>query len=285
MSAIKQTTRRIINAILEPRGFQLTRFHPEMQARSMLSDEMLAIQGELFLGELTTALTPFGLRPRDSLSVGEILSFSKQLKSCPVKQQAGGGGHNMGMLVWSMIKCVEPREIIESGVFRGFTTWVLRSAAPSTDIHSFDVSFDELQWRDGQTQYHQSDWATVVPESLTGGVRKLAFFDDHQSQWRRIREAASRGVEFVVFDDSYPAWALHADADAAFPTLEMLFDSSLAQDQEVAWQTECGHFRYRFNAKEAQATRALIADWVRLPNLQKIFGYRPANLIAARIRI
>jgi hypothetical protein len=285
MGATKQKIRRIMNSILEPRGFQLMRFHPEMQTRSMLSNEMLATQGELFLGELTSALAPFGIRPRDSLSVDEILAFSKHLKSCPVKQQAGGGGHNMGMLLWSMIKCFEPAEIIESGVFRGFTTWVLRGAAPSTPILSFDVSFAELQWRDGQTQYHQADWATVVPENLTGDVRKLAFFDDHQSQWRRIREAASRGVEFVVFDDSYPAWSLHADADAAFPTIEMLFGSSLTNGQEVAWQTECGHFRYRFNDQEAQATRALIGEWVRLPNLQKIFGYRPANLIAAQIRI
>jgi hypothetical protein len=114
--------------------------------------------------------------------------------------------------------------------------------------------------------------------------RKLAFFDDHQSQWRRIREAAARGFEFVIFDDSFPAWSLHADADAACPTVDMLFDDALTDGQEVSWRTECGKFQYRFNAREAEETRALVSAWVRLPDLQRTFGYKPANLVALKLK-
>lgn len=281
---MKQTLRRAINAMLEPRGFQLTRFVPELQSRGMISDQLLTLQSAMFVSEVNSALKSFGFTPPEDISVEEASSFSHLLRSCPVRQQAGGGGHNMAMLLWYMAKCIQPSEIIESGVFRGFSTWVLRNAAPLAKVVSCDVSFAELKWRDELTEYHCCDWAKVVPSCHGSTIRRMVFFDDHQSQWKRIREASERGVEFAIFDDSYPSWCLHADADAAFPTIDMLFDRGLHDGQEVVWRTECGMFRYSFDSAEADATRNLIAAWVRLPSLHAIFGYKPANLVAVRLK-
>jgi hypothetical protein len=283
MSVLKQKARRYVNSILEPCGFQLIRFRPELQSRSMFTSAILTSQSERFLGQITSALTPLGLGANGSISVEAIAAFSRELSHCPVKQQAGGGGHNVALLLWTVIQCIQPEEIIESGVFKGFTTWVMRKAAPSARIRSFDISFAELKWRDGKTEYHEMDWTKVIPRMHGKRVRRAAFFDDHQSQWRRIRESMERGIEFVVFDDSYPTGCVHADANAACPTVDMLFDEALEDGQEIAWKTECGTFRYRFDLAEAQATRQLVSSWVRLPDLQMTFGYKPANLVVVKL--
>ena len=284
MGIIKQKTRRFLNGFLEARGFQLTRFSPELSSKCMQSDKMLQLQAVRFIEQMRGPLECLAIREASSMSIEEVLSFSKHLSTSPVQQDSGGGSHNLAILLWYLIRCIEPCEIVESGVFRGFTTWVLRSANSAGRVVAFDVSFAERKWKDPATEYHERDWASVIPISSAMDPRRLAFFDDHQSQWRRIREAAARGFEFVIFDDSFPAWCLHGDADAAFPTVDMLFDDALTDGQEVAWRTECGSFQYRFNAGEAEETRALVSAWVRLPDLQATFGYKPANLVALRLR-
>lgn len=284
MGIIKQKTRRVVNSCLERCGLQLTRFTPELSSKRMQTEMMLQLQAARFIEGMRPPLQRLGIREPNSMSIDEVLSFSKHLGSSPVQQQSGGGGHNLAMLLWYLVKCIEPSEVVESGVFRGFTTWVLRNSSAAARIVSFDVSFAERKWKDVTTEYHERDWTLVIPTSPMIGRCKLAFFDDHQSQWRRIREAAARGFEFVIFDDSLPAWCLHSDADAAFPTVDMLFDDALTDGQCVAWRTECGSFQYRFNAGEAEETRALVSAWVRLPDLQATFGYKPANLVALRLR-
>lgn len=279
----KAALRRAVNRRLEPIGFTFQRFQPELKFRSMESPAVRQRQIRAFRQAMIEALRQFPTLV-DRLPQGsEIETFISNLKACPVGQDRGGGGFSAAMLLWTIAKTLNPALIVESGVFRGFTTWVLRNACPKARQYAFDISFAERQRIEEGVQYHEDDWMTISVEAVDG-ESSLIYFDDHVDQWRRIREAAERGFRYLIFDDSLPSTALHNDGWAAAPTVDMLFEEEIEDGETIEWRTECGRFHYRYDRRLADETRALVAGHVRLPDLRFIFGYASANLIFVSLR-
>ena len=279
----KAQARRLINRSLEPAGFTLRRFLPEMAVRSMESTSVRQRQIAAFRQELAQSLVDFPELDVGILQDTDIAAFAAELPRCPVHQDTGGGGFSAAMLLWATGRMLKPELVVESGVFRGFTTWVLRQASPQARQYAFDISFAERQRVETGVEYHEHDWMSV-PLQAPSGTSALIYFDDHVDQWRRIREAAARGFRYLVFDDSLPSTALHNDGWAAAPTVDMLFETDIADGEEIRWRTECGPFSYRYDAAQASATRALVRRHVRLPDLRFVFGYAPANLVLVELK-
>jgi len=275
---LKAWARRSINSVLEPMGFHFSRFLPEQSSRAMVTEDVRCRQIRLFKDALRSSLVGFDALNVEVLNENEIKKFILDLRECPIRQTGGGGGFNTAILLWSVIRILEPALIVESGIFRGFTTWVNKQAAQRAEIHAFDISFAELKIRIPDVQYHQCDWCSYELNARSD-CNSLVYFDDHVNQWKRLTEAAKRGFRYVLFDDSFPAIALHRDGQSAAPTIDMLFDEELADGDSITWKTECGNFIYRYDAHTAELTRRLIKHSIRLPDLGFIFGYTPANLI------
>jgi hypothetical protein len=275
--SVKALIRIQLNRALEPLGFQVSRFEPETTSRRMLSPLLQIRQIECLRRELEAALADFPDLRLDSVEDKNFTVFLDALSGCPVRQQHGGSGVNAALILWALAQMIQPSLIVESGVLRGFTSWVLEKSAPGAEIHSFDISFADLRFRGPRIHYHQADWMTVnlfAPDR----DRSLAFFDDHVDQWTRVREAAATGFRYLVFDDSLPANALHGDGNAACPTLDMLFDDGLTDGELIEWETGAGRFSFRYDRTMALATRKAIRSCVRLPSLHLSTGYYPANL-------
>ena len=273
----KANLRRGINNILEPAGFSIARFSPEMAARRMESPRIRARQAMDFLQQLNQALAGFPALETARLTEADVKGFMDQVVANPVRQTRGGGGFNAAMLLWAICRLIEPRLVIESGVFRGFSTWVLRQGSPDARQFAFDVSFAELHHRLDPVTYIEADWLTA-DLSAPNGESALIYFDDHVDQWRRVREAHARGFRWLIFDDSLPVTALHNDGEAASPTIDMLFDPLCADSEEIKWRTECGTFSFTYSTAIAQETRSCVSRHIRLPDLRFVFGYQGANL-------
>lgn len=278
----KAQTRRLINRGLEPAGFTLRRFLPELRVRAMQSPQVRARQITAFRTALGHSLVDFPEIAGNLPDEAAIAAFMDALPQCPVGQDTGGGGFSAAMLLWTIARALRPELVVESGVYRGFTTWLLRQTCPAAQQHAFDISFAERQRIEPGVHYHEQDWMTLNL-SCPAQTPALIYFDDHVDQWRRVREAAARGFRYLVFDDSLPSLALHNDGQAAVPTIDMLFENDLADGEEIRWRTECGPFQYRHDAPLAAQTRARVQHHVRLPDLRFIFGYAPANLILVEI--
>ena len=278
----KEQVRRLLDRTLEPVGFTLRRFRPEIRVRSMESPQVRTRQIAAFLTSMEQSLVGFPELVGELPTEPEIERFMEALPLCPVLQDGGGAGWSAGMLLWAIARSLKPELIVESGVYRGFTTWVLHQACPQARQYAFDISFAERRRLEPGMVYHESDWMDL-PLYCKGQVSALIYFDDHVDQWRRIREAAARGFRYLIFDDSFPSTALHNDGLAPVPTIDMLFEDWLEDGEEVRWRTECGSFAYRYDARMAEETRRLVTNYVRLPDLRFVFGYAPANLVLVKV--
>ncbi|HXF08261.1 MAG TPA: hypothetical protein VNK45_07035 [Candidatus Acidoferrales bacterium] len=187
----KAQARRMINRVLEPAGFTLRHFQPEMRFREMISPQVRMRQIEAFLAAMTESLANFPELASQLPSAAQIRTFTEALPRCPVAQDTGGGGFSAAMLLWTIARAIEPALVVESGTFRGFTTWVLRQAVPQARQYAFDISFAERQQLEEGVSYHEHDWMDL-PLNCPAQTTALIYFDDHVDQWQRIREAAPR---------------------------------------------------------------------------------------------
>lgn len=197
----------------------------------------------------------------------------------PVQDNEGGTKFCDSFWIYLLGRSIGPDFIVESGVHRGHSTWLLRQGGPRAEMHCFDVSFRNLVWRDDGAVYHENDWmADGVTAPETANV--LAYFDDHISHARRIVEAHARGFRTLLFDDDFPAHHLHATGHPPLPTLAMIADDTLKDGDEITWYRHGTAKSWKVDIATHHAARALIAHYAKTPDLGPLLRMRPQSGIA-----
>ncbi|XP_058780557.1 uncharacterized protein LOC131654151 [Vicia villosa] len=137
----------------------------------------------------------------------------------PIKNNMYGMGLDHSFGLWFIARWLKPDLMIESGAFKGHSTWVLRQAMPDTHIISITPRHPEKYLKkgpayvDGNCTYFAGkdfvdfgsiDWPTVMSkQGITDLSRVLIFFDDHQNELKRIEQALKAGFRHLVFEDNY----------------------------------------------------------------------------------
>jgi hypothetical protein len=117
------------------------------------------------------------------------------------------------------IREIAPKLIIESGTWRGFSTWVMRQAAPEAKIISLDPIFSlgycldaakigQVYWPADQER-SGSDFSCCGLEFMAKPNPSLVLFDDHQNKIHRLQQAIQKGFQRIIFDDNLPGQATH----------------------------------------------------------------------------
>merc|ERR1712113_658560 len=115
------------------------------------------------------------------------------------------GNANHAFALWSVVRTLKPKHIIESGVWCGQTSWLLRQAAgPGTWIYPLDPRpMSMFAYRDNassRSRYFtgqafkdlsEVDWGSLIPAEDKSRV--LVVLDDHQSCTRRVKELLAHG--------------------------------------------------------------------------------------------
>jgi hypothetical protein len=263
--------------MLRPAGFELNRFRYESD--SVPITESMRTAALLRVVKTLNEAPPVFLNIDWSASKIERCAreFFEAFRRCPIKQGIGGCGFNAGLLLFISARIAQPRLIVESGTFQGYTSWVFQTACPDADIHCFDISFVNRLWHHPKIRYHQHDWAEkALPFSVP--ANSLGFFDDHISQAQRVIEATERGFTRLIFDDNLPLHALHRDGLPAVPTIDMVFDESLKEGDEFDWVSAGRNFRYQHSAAVVGRARSAIERVIHGPELLNETGYPSANL-------
>ncbi|QCE08976.1 hypothetical protein DEO72_LG10g195 [Vigna unguiculata] len=137
----------------------------------------------------------------------------------PIKNNMYGMGFDHSFGLWFIAHWLKPILMIESGAFKGHSTWVLRQAMPDTPIISLSPRHPEKYLKkgpayvDGNCTYFAGkdfvdfgsvDWPKVMKErGILDLSQVLIFFDDHQNELKRIEQALKAGFHHLVFEDNY----------------------------------------------------------------------------------
>lgn len=155
---------------------------------------------------------------REDLIQG-LQEFVPIYKTRPIKNNRFGMGFDHSFGLWFVARWLKPDLMIESGAFKGHSTWVLRQAMPLKPIISITprhpekyiakgpayvdkncrylagksfVDFGNIRWEDLMAEYGIQDYSKV-----------LIFFDDHQNELRRFQQVLHAGFQHLVFEDNY----------------------------------------------------------------------------------
>ena len=141
--------------------------------------------------------------------IGELSQFIKLYEQRPNENYFGTKfAHQFAM--WCAVRKLKPLHIIESGIYRGLGTWMLRQAAPDAQLILLDPRKDSLAYTDEHkdtiylTGRSFTDFKDINWESFNLDLnRTLVYFDDHQSGLVRAFQAHKHGFKYLMFDDNH----------------------------------------------------------------------------------
>ena len=139
--------------------------------------------------------------------------FAQLFKRRPFAQNIGGMTANHVFAVWFTLRALQPPVVVESGVFRGQGTWLIRQVVPAARVFSIDPRMPPDAWRDdsGLTTYINGSsyadfgdvtWQTLVPKRAKR-ARGLVILDDHMSSVRRVVQAIEAGFGHLWYEDNW----------------------------------------------------------------------------------
>ena len=128
--------------------------------------------------------------------------FSKR----PIKNNAGGTLAINLFHVFLTLKKYQPKRIIESGVYKGQTTWLINQILPDTKIICLEPATHVIEYRGTNCKYPTTDFLQLTEENISKEVANetLIIFDDHQDSYTRLLHAHKLGFKVIYFDDNYP---------------------------------------------------------------------------------
>ena len=149
-------------------------------------------------------MNSFGVSPWANVSLKDLVSeFHDLYNTRPVKDNHAGMMSPHMFAVWVICKQLQPELIVESGVYKGQSTWLLEKACPSARIISIDLHLECREYISPNVEYSnvdfsEHDWTNIPSNSLV-------FFDDHQNALKRLQQCIWFGFNHLIFEDNYPS--------------------------------------------------------------------------------
>lgn len=277
---LERLRRKVLSPLFDRLGYDLVPAAPDWSHRPTSPREVATLL-ESAAAILERDLAAAGLDP-DGAVLEQVRAFWALIPTAPVRQRRGGSGFNRALQFYVAMRALRPDFVIESGVFRGLTTWVIRQACPQAQIFCHDPDLSGLQYRDRLARYSTADWSTA-DWSLLDPARTVAFFDDHVAQGRRVVEAQARGLTRLLFDDDAAAHRIHAHGGPAHPTIAMITGPERSPEP-IRWTRNGRHFEQPVDDALVRQAAGLILRSHAFDDLHRATGYSPARLTSVTLR-
>lgn len=176
----------------------------------------------------------------------------------PFRANQGGSGFHNAFWLFLFARTLAPVLIVESGVWKGHTSWLLRKACPNAVIHCFDLDLSRLETDSSTASFHGADWASYEFGDVDPS-RAMVFFDCHVNHAHRIVEAKSKGFRHLIFDDDPPAHKLYGYGLPGVPTARMIADWDGGALGPISWTWLGKERSYEFDAADIERAKRLIA--------------------------
>lgn len=131
-----------------------------------------------------------------------LKEFTEVYKRRPIKDNYGGMLSPQMFFTWFVVKRLQPKFIIESGVYKGQSTWLFEQAAPNAKIISIDPNLHFRKYISPRVRYETTDFSRI-DWSFLEPANTVCFFDDHYGL-DRIKQCYERGFKHILYEDNYP---------------------------------------------------------------------------------
>ncbi len=178
--------------------------------------------------------------------------------------------------IWLFLlaRILNPKVIVESGVYRGSSLFTLKRAVPNAKMFAFDVNLGTLLSRLDGVDYREHDWST--DDVRAQSPSDLCFFDDHINNCMRIRQSYDRGFRHVIVDDSPDLGEIHQFRYPAVPSMSMIENDKWTEGDTVEWNWNGRRLRYTFRIADTFGAKELIEGVYRFPSLKRWTGMEDA---------
>jgi len=150
----------------------------------------------------------------------EIKKFIELYKSRPIKNNKGGMLFPHMFALYFILKKIKPELIIESGIYKGQSTWLIEKTLPKSNIISIDTNLKSRIYISKKTHYSDIDFKFQNFSNIPKNT--LVFFDDHVNHFERIKEALYFNIKNIVLEDNYKKNSKKCD----FYTIKQAYEKS-----------------------------------------------------------
>ena len=135
--------------------------------------------------------------------VEEVKIFCDLYEERPIKNNVGGMRFNHAFALYFILKKIKPDLVIESGVFKGQSTWLIEKTLPNTKLICLDTDLSKRVYVSKKAYYSNLDFRyhdfSKIPENA------LVLFDDHVNHIERIKDANYFKIKNIILEDNYPS--------------------------------------------------------------------------------
>lgn len=134
--------------------------------------------------------------------ISELENFKSIYNERPIKDNKGGMLFTHMFYFYFVLKKLNPELVIESGVFKGQSTWLIEKTLPKSKIISIDVDLNKREYISKKAIYSNKDFKfhnfSNIPKN------SLVFFDDHVNHLDRIVYTKFYNIKHIILEDNYP---------------------------------------------------------------------------------
>jgi len=131
--------------------------------------------------------------------------FIELYKQRPIKDNSGGMKFPHMFGLFFLLKNLKPDFVVESGIYKGQSTWLIEKTLPGVDILSLDPNLNQRKYisKSSKTKYSSLDFTEQDFSNISKNA--LVFFDDHQNFYERLAYCHFFGFKNIIQEDNYPA--------------------------------------------------------------------------------
>ena len=109
------------------------------------------------------------------------------------------------MVVYAILKKLKIKNIYESGVWKGNSTWIIENCFDDFNLVSIDINLSTREYisNSKNVSYYEGD-IDEISFSNIDVEKTIVFFDDHTNALERLKFLYSWGIKYAIFEDNYP---------------------------------------------------------------------------------
>ena len=130
--------------------------------------------------------------------------FLNVYKKKPIEDNFSGIKIEHAFALYCFLKKIKPKYVIESGVFKGMSTWIIEQALPEAKIFCIEPMTNNIVYKSKKANYFTQD-ITEIDFNFLDKDETLIFFDDHICLSKRLDYLEQNKFRKIIFDDNLPS--------------------------------------------------------------------------------